>query len=267
MKNNLIILIIVLVISISCGNSSSPNTEANSEELNTFSLIVSKTDPMLKSSNAIEITKDYLFRTSDNIIIINSQFMSIKLEIENAYNQIIISDNTLSSIYHPMANYSHYLRLTLEQTGYDPINTVLNASGNTTVNFETGLSEFDNLNSKYGLISTTSSSYQYSHMDEPNSSCLLYFPHNININKLAKSYESLEYIKYASPIALIGNSSSIIASKYNDNYYFIFKIGWGDCPSGCIYNKYYYASYNGTVSFHTESEAKSLIGFSSIITP
>lgn len=63
---------------------------------------------------------------------------------------------------------------------------------------------------------------------------------NLNIKKLASLVDSLPQILHAAPNGYFLNRENNISSRIDSNYVeLIYSHGWGDCPAGCIYRRYW----------------------------
>jgi len=61
----------------------------------------------------------------------------------------------------------------------------------------------------------------------------------LNITPLTNIFNQLPGVEYSYPFWILGSGSDIKDSIFDDHIEIIFKIGWGDCPSGCIYNRFW----------------------------
>jgi len=59
---------------------------------------------------------------------------------------------------------------------------------------------------------------------------------------LAEIYETIDGVRYAEPNSIMGDGSDIFSEQLP---IYTFKRGWGDCPSGCIFNDYWVFAVNG----------------------
>lgn len=57
---------------------------------------------------------------------------------------------------------------------------------------------------------------------------------------LATLYTNLPGVQYAEPDSYAGDSPNIYPRSTSSGLTYLFRYAWGDCPSGCIYNKYWY---------------------------
>lgn len=57
---------------------------------------------------------------------------------------------------------------------------------------------------------------------------------------LATHYTNLPGVQYAEPDGYAGDSPNIYPRSTPSGLTYLFRYAWGDCPSGCIYNKYWY---------------------------
>jgi hypothetical protein len=107
----------------------------------------------------------------------------------------------------------------------------------------TGNDTIDSLLVKYNLEShTTYAIYR---------SVNLYSEKPLNIMYLITLLEEIPGITYAEPRVLIGGGNYITARMESSYIKFRFYMGWGDCPSGCLYGHSweYTVSYGGEVRF------------------
>ena len=69
---------------------------------------------------------------------------------------------------------------------------------------------------------------------------LLIFQRRLHPWRLAKLYEDLPGVWTVSPNHIIGDWSNVYARQTWEGMTYLFRRGWGDCPSGCIYSEYWY---------------------------
>ena len=96
----------------------------------------------------------------------------------------------------------------------------------------TGNEEFDTLNLKLGLqgIETFDSI----------GTAIFCFREGLNVRAASVAYWMLEGILYAEPDAYLLDGPDIEALKVDEDWYFVFRDAWGDCPSGCIDQDFYF---------------------------
>ncbi len=96
--------------------------------------------------------------------------------------------------------------------------------------------EFDKLNKQYGASKF---------IDFPGlRSMTLNFPQDMDVPSLAEEYKKLACVRDAYPDPTVGDGNEIFYLRKNGDHLFVFKKGWGDCPSGCINNHFHYISYD-----------------------
>jgi hypothetical protein len=94
-------------------------------------------------------------------------------------------------------------------------------------NIFTGNDTIDNLLIEYNLKPDTNSTILKSvslHSQEP-----------LNIPYFLTIFEKISGVTYAEPEVLVGISNSISAQRESSYIKYKFFMGWGDCPSGCIF--------------------------------
>ena len=74
---------------------------------------------------------------------------------------------------------------------------------------------------------------------------LLYFRGRLHVWRLAELYGALPGVETTSPNYIIGDGSNVYARQTSDGITYLFRHGWGDCPSGCIYSEYWYFVFEG----------------------
>ena len=123
------------------------------------------------------------------------------------------------------------LLLQLEPSLIEVINDWLSAQGKTGT-LVTGNEKFDTLNSKLGLqgIETFDSI----------GAVIVCFREGLNVPAAIEAYSMLEGILYAEPDAFLLDGPDIDALKVDEEWYFVFRDAWGDCPSGCIRREFYF---------------------------
>lgn len=100
----------------------------------------------------------------------------------------------------------------------------------------TGELYIDSLNMKYNLIS----------VDTPRFSNFkwfsLIFNQPLKISSIAEKYRNHDGVEYAEPQGYIGDGDNIEFINKDSLWHFVFSIGRGDCPAGCIYRYYWYVT-------------------------
>ena len=111
------------------------------------------------------------------------------------------------------------------------INDVLPDHGRTGT-LLTGVTEFDTLNAKLELrgIKTFDSI----------GSVIFCFREGLNIPVAIEAYSTVSGIQYVEPDVFLSDGSDIETLKVNENWFFVFRNAWGDCPSGCIHQEFYF---------------------------
>lgn len=74
----------------------------------------------------------------------------------------------------------------------------------------------------------------------------------INVKDLCFILGKIDGIQYAEPDGIAGDGNDIVWGTEGKNHMALkFKIGQGDCPSGCIHNKYwiFYVQEDGTINY------------------
>ena len=104
------------------------------------------------------------------------------------------------------------------------------------IRFETGNAEFDALNAKLGVQEVRWDSW----------SLFLYFDRHLNLRTASEAYSMVEGVREVWVNPTIGVSADIKAFKQGETWYVIFRNGWGDCASGCIYRESFCFTVTGT---------------------
>ena len=96
--------------------------------------------------------------------------------------------------------------------------------------FETGNAEFDALNAKLKV--------QAVQLGDPFlKGLLLYFDTHVNLRVASEAYSMVEGIRRVSDGFSFNISADIEAFRHGETWSVIFWHGWGDCPSGCLYEE------------------------------
>lgn len=94
--------------------------------------------------------------------------------------------------------------------------------------------DWDELNQKYQVKEINTSSIR-------NNWVVIYFKDKLHPRRLSELYEVLPGVRYAEPNGIGGDFSNIYPREtLAHGMTYLFREGWGDCPSGCIYNQYWY---------------------------
>ena len=105
--------------------------------------------------------------------------------------------------------------------------------------FETGNAEFDALNAKLGVQEVKWGGDTFK-------SVFLYFDRRLNLRVAIEAYSKVEGVREVWGNPPDGDSPDIKAFKQGETWYVIFRNGWGDCPSGCIYQELFCFTVTGT---------------------
>lgn len=103
-------------------------------------------------------------------------------------------------------------------------------------NIPTGTPEVDSLLIPFGL---KVSSYFRRFGSELNHWVFIQTDRLYNTQALAKSFEKIQGVSRTEPEFAIGGGNYIIDSMYSDHIELIYSFGWGDCPAGCIYRRFW----------------------------
>ena len=109
------------------------------------------------------------------------------------------------------------------------------------IRFETGNADFDALNAKLGVqaVQLGDSILKY---------LIFYFDTHVNLRVASEAYSMVEGVKqvWTDSDYAIDTGISIRVFKQGETWYVIFRNGWGDCPSGCIYQESFCFTVRGT---------------------
>lgn len=62
---------------------------------------------------------------------------------------------------------------------------------------------------------------------------------NCNVAALCQALNKTDSVRYAEPNAMAGDGDEISAKVFNSFTELIYSSGWGDCPAGCIYRRFW----------------------------
>lgn len=93
----------------------------------------------------------------------------------------------------------------------------------------TGHEGFDRLNSAFGLESVT--------VLEASGTAVLRFDPALDIEAATMAYDALEDVVYAEPDRMMGDGPDVIVARHEGAWHVTFRDAWGDCPSGCIFER------------------------------
>ena len=88
--------------------------------------------------------------------------------------------------------------------------------------------------------------YQHSETKIHSSFVALNFDGILHPRSLANLYADLPGVQYAEPDGYVGDSPNIYPRSTPSGLTYLFREAWGDCPSGCIYSKYWYFAITST---------------------
>lgn len=110
----------------------------------------------------------------------------------------------------------------------------------------TGISELDELNKKYDVISLNGDTF-----------IKLEFRKPLNLDHVIKEYKSInEYINVFKNDTVGGPDTNIFLKDKGEQWEFAFSRGWGDCPSGCIHFRYFIFLFDRVTGKITKLEEK-----------
>lgn len=99
----------------------------------------------------------------------------------------------------------------------------------------TGYSEIDELMQQYDL-QLESFTQSWSTM----AFVVLSAPSPLNIKALVVRFEGIDGVIFAEPNGWAGGGNRIVAFDVHSDWVILdYSVGWGDCPSGCIYRRYW----------------------------
>lgn len=112
----------------------------------------------------------------------------------------------------------------------------------------TGNASLDKILSKYNLKFYNYKEYPFLGSDN------VTFSSDIghNMQAIAKELEAVSGVEISEPVAnIVGDEYDIKDSVYSDHVTLLYRYGWGDCQSGCIYNRYWKFNvyYNCSVEY------------------
>jgi hypothetical protein len=93
---------------------------------------------------------------------------------------------------------------------------------------------WDDLNEEYGITEINERLLDSMEL------ATLHFEGVLHPRHLAALYDSLPGVRYVHMNHRIGDWSCIYPRFAEDKITYLFREGWGDCPSGCIYDRYTY---------------------------
>jgi len=125
---------------------------------------------------------------------------------------------------------------------YSPSSMLISFNDNRSINND--YTQLDCMNEYYGLIEKSrrfTGSYKY------------VYAGRFDISLLADEYSKLPDVKYAEPNYYYGDGDNICLSIRDGVYSYVFKRGWGDCPSGCMYEEYlgFTSNQNGSIETYS----------------
>jgi len=97
---------------------------------------------------------------------------------------------------------------------------------------------WDSLNSYYNLEELSFSEYYYNYV------ALTFAPH-LNIGMVSDDYIVLPGIEITYPSCWPGDASCLSLEIANGKRMYIYRLAWGDCPSGCMYSHYWKVQMEG----------------------
>jgi hypothetical protein len=96
---------------------------------------------------------------------------------------------------------------------------------------------WDSLNQEYGVNEISKDLLDWIHV------AVLYFDGILHPKRLGALYGPLPGVRYVEPNGRIGDWSNIYPRLEGEQITYLFRHGWGDCPSGCIHDEYWYFTF------------------------
>jgi hypothetical protein len=97
----------------------------------------------------------------------------------------------------------------------------------------TGNAEVDDVMETYGLRVRAYHDWSFSHV------AVLEAEEPLNLLALGRVLERMDGVRYTEPNGMAGDGPDIRAHVGDGFVRLDYSIGWGDCPSGCIYRRYW----------------------------
>ena len=72
----------------------------------------------------------------------------------------------------------------------------------------------------------------------------IFFGSPLDTFTVAQRYLELDEVQMAHPNRLTGDGSTVLLLQKADQWHFVVRRGWGDCPSGCIHEEFTYFTYD-----------------------
>lgn len=99
---------------------------------------------------------------------------------------------------------------------------------------------WDELNTQYHVVEINITSLRAINV------AILNFENRLHPRRLAELYAYLPGVRYAEHSSILGGSYNIYPRQTPRGITYLFRDGWGDCWSGCIYNEYWYFVVEGS---------------------
>ena len=61
----------------------------------------------------------------------------------------------------------------------------------------------------------------------------------LNVVPVAAQFDGIEGVRFAEPNGLMGDASDVTAEVRDGGWRLEYSLGWGDCPAGCAYHRYW----------------------------
>ena len=101
---------------------------------------------------------------------------------------------------------------------------------------QTGYVEFDALNAQLGLSEIQ--------LLPTLRIAILHFSNSLKVEWASVKYSLSDGVEFAHPNYRWGDGSDIELQKFQGVWYVVFRHAWGDCPSGCIHQEFYFFKVN-----------------------
>ena len=240
---NIILLFVSFCMLSAAGCSSSTNSDSESgpnamPSLTNGSQPITIYEPETINSESETLADLILFET-DNLLLEEETRNALIQDMDRGLD--LIRENEQEKVGNISVRPPFEMNRLILNVEFDLFETIANVALNEQIAvFETGFKGFDDLNSLAAADSF------YAHDWSFGSYISIWFDAGINLAQAREKYNAIDEIVSAEFNHNGGDESNIRAEKVNDITYFVFMRGNGDCPSGCIYEAYFYFSVDAS---------------------
>ena len=201
--------------------------------------------PASRPTDAVILADRMVRRDSGQLLIDLSTRDDLQREIAEALRLVRAAYPEVAGVHAREQYRASVLILGLEAPLLQRAQSMFDAAGGV-VTLRTGDRELDALNARLGL--------RGARLLEPLGVILCFGP-EFNVAAATAVYSRLDGVSYAEPDTPVGDGPDIEVARVLGDWYLVFRHAWGDCPSGCINEQFFFIVITGGSVAQADPEA------------